>query len=58
MSPQHTIPTVIAGDLPRPKKIGKEQNPNLYMREKDAANTMWMISQSQFNDGVTEHYTV
>ena len=38
MSPQHTIPTAIAGDLPRPK-MGKEQTPNLYMREKDAANT-------------------
>ena len=38
MSPQHTIPTAIVGDLPRPK-MGKEQTPNLYMREKDTANT-------------------
>ena len=38
MSPQHTISTAIAGDLPRPK-MGKKQTPNIYMREKDAANT-------------------
>ena len=39
MSPQHTISTAIVGDLPRPK-MGKEQTPNLYMREKNVANTI------------------
>ena len=37
MSIQHTIPNAIAGEL-TPTEMGKEQAPNLYVREKDATH--------------------
>ena len=39
MSPQHTIPNVNTGELTQ-VEMGKEPIPNLYVREKNAANRM------------------
>ena len=37
MNPQHTIPNAIAGEL-TPTEMGKEQAPNLNVRENDATH--------------------
>ena len=37
MNPKHTIPNAIAGELTLTEN-GKEQTPNLCVREKDVAN--------------------
>ena len=57
MSPQHTIPNVNAGELTQ-VEMGKEPIPNLYVREKNAANRMVEENTAPIHDGVIEHYTV
>ena len=51
MNPQHTIPNAIAGEL-TPTEMGKEQAPNLYMRENDATHRT--VDENHSHDSMME----
>ena len=55
MNPQHPIPNAIAGEL-TPTEMGKEQAPNLNVREKDT--TQRTIDENHSHDSTMEKHNV